>query len=263
MDLGLTGKVALVTAASKGIGKAVGFQLAREGAFLSICARGQEALLRAAEGICSVSGMEAYSVQADITSRSDRERVVEETMKRFGRIDILVNNCGSPVPVPVGKISLNSLEDTLNLVLLSMVDFCLRVIPSMRAKNWGRIINIASVLVKEPLPDFALSSTIRPTVVGFSKCLADDVARDNVTVNVVCPGFTMTETVEKLADEFALKKNLTPEEIYTQWASMNPMRRLANPDEIASVVAFLASERASYVTGTTIAIDGGMTRGVA
>lgn len=257
MDLGLKGKVALVAAASKGLGKAAAQELAQEGARVAIAARHQEELEAAAEEIRRTAGGEVLAVPADVTRRADLEALVRTVEERWGRIDILVNNAGGPRPGLFAEMTDQDWLDALQLNLLSAIRLTALVLPGMRRRRWGRIINITSVAVKQPMPNLILSNTARSGVVAMAKTLAGQVAAEGITVNNVCPGYTLTERMRNLAQAQAQAEGVRPEEVIARWERTIPAGRLGRPEELAALIAFLASERAAYITGTTIQVDGG------
>jgi len=260
VDLGLKDRVALVAAASRGLGKAAAWELAREGARVAICARGEDALRAAAREIAEDTGGEVFPVAADVTDPSDIKRLVTAVEEQFGRIDILVSNAGGPPTGAFADFNDNAWEAALQLNLLSTVRLCRAVLPGMRARNWGRIVNIISASVKQPMDGLILSSAARSAVVGMAKTLSNECAAQGITVNNVCPGYTLTDRVKNLAEKQAAKDGKSVQEIIEGFAAEIPARRLGRPQELAALVVFLASERASYITGTTIQIDGGYVR---
>jgi 3-oxoacyl-[acyl-carrier protein] reductase len=262
MDLGLRDRVAIVAASSQGLGKACALELAREGAKVAICARDCDRLTSTAEEIRAVAGAEVLSLGADLTDDAQIRHLADETLRRFGRIDILVTNNGGP---PAGYF--DDFDDAAwlaahQLTLLSAVRLIRAVLPAMRAQQWGRIINITSVSVKQPIDNLLLSNVYRPGVVGLGKTLSAQVAADGITVNNVAPGYTRTDRVLELATARAADEGKTVEDILAETASSFPMQRMGEPRELAALVAFLASERASYITGTTIQVDGGSVKGL-
>lgn len=260
MDLGLHDKVALVAASSKGLGYAVAAELAAEGANLILCARGERDLQDAADSLDSDSNAEVIAVAGDLSVRKDVEEIVSKGIERFGRIDILVTNTGGP---PAGTFENLSSEDwdtaTRNL-LGSVVELTRLVLPGMKERGWGRILNVTSIAVKQPVDNLMLSNSLRAAVTGFAKTLATEVAPYGVTVNNILPGYTATERVEDLARSLAAKEGIDPTEVKARWESEIPMSRLCHPKEFSALAAFLVSERASYITGTSIPVDGGWVR---
>jgi 3-oxoacyl-[acyl-carrier protein] reductase len=260
MDLGLKGKVAVVCAASKGLGRAVAHELAAEGASIVMCARGEKALNAARDAIVSATKAKALAVVADVATLDGLDDIASQAMERFGRVDILVNNAGGPPSGPFEKHNWTEWQSTVELTLRSAVELTRRLLPGMRERRWGRVLNINSIAAKQPVEGLMLSNSIRSAVTGWARTLANEVARDNITVNNLLPGFTRTERVKELNEASAAREGLTVEEIERKTEGQIPMRRMAEPEEFAAVVAFLASERASYITGQSIAVDGGWIR---
>ncbi|MGE5098668.1 MAG: SDR family oxidoreductase [Deltaproteobacteria bacterium] len=257
MDLGLRGKVALVAAASRGLGRATALELAKEGTKLVLCARGAADLEAARADIVNRTGVEVQAIVADVSDRTQLERVASEAMARFGQIDILMTNAGGP---PAGLFEAHgwdAWERAVNLTLRSAVELTRAVLPGMRARKWGRIINVTSIAAKQPVDNLILSNSIRSAVTGFARTLANEVATDGVTVNNILPGYTRTERVEQLAESTAKKEGLAPKDVVARFEKEIPMRRLGEPEEFAALAVFLASTRASYITGQSIAVDGG------
>ncbi len=262
MDLGLRDRVAIVGASSRGLGKACALELACEGATVVLCARDTERLAAAAEEIQAASGAGVLAVPTDLTDAAQIEHLVDETLRRFGRIDVLVTNNGGPPAGDFGEFDDEAWLAAYQLTLMSAVRLIRAVLPTMRAQRWGRIINITSVSVKQPIDDLLLSNVYRPGVVGLAKTLSAQVAVDGITVNNVAPGYTRTDRVLELAADRAVKEGKVVQDILDERAADFPMRRMGEPEELAALVAFLASERASYITGTTIQVDGGYVRGL-
>lgn len=257
MDLGLRGKVALVAAASRGLGRATALELAKEGTKLVLCARGAADLEAARADIVNRTGAEVHAVVADVSDRTQLERVTSEGMSRFGQIDILVTNAGGPPAGVFEAHGWDAWERAVNLTLRSAVELTRAVLPGMRARKWGRIINVTSIAAKQPVDNLILSNSIRSAVTGFARTLANEVATDGVTVNNILPGYTRTERVEQLAESTAKKEGITPTDVVARFEKEIPMRRLGEPEEFAALAVFLASTRASYITGQSIAVDGG------
>jgi 3-oxoacyl-[acyl-carrier protein] reductase len=262
MDLGLRGKVAVVAAASRGLGRAVAEELAAEGCPLVMCARGEETLSAAVDAISSGTGAQVVGIAADISRAEEVNRVVSAALDRFGRVDILVTNAGGPPSGKFESLGAGQWDDAVQLTLLSTVNFCRAVLPGMRRQRWGRIINITSITVKQPVDGLMLSNSLRAGVTGFARTLANEVAAEGITVNNVLPGYTRTQRVEDLARATSEREGMSIAEAVARWESEIPMRRLGEPREFAAVVAFLASERASYITGTSIQVDGGWIKGL-
>ena len=257
MDLGLKNKVALVAAASRGLGRAVAEELASEGASLVICARKQETIERVANQIAASSKATVIGVAADVSNPDDVMRLTSSAIDRFGRIDILVTNSGGPPAGPFEAFDLEQWEAATRLLLYSSVNLARAVLPGMKERRWGRILNITSIAVKQPVDNLILSNSLRAGVTGFARTLANEVAQFGITVNNIMPGYTRTERVEELATMMAVKQGITPEEFVARWEKEIPMHRIGEPREFAGLAAFLVSERAGYITGTSIPVDGG------
>jgi len=262
MDLGLKDRVAMVAASSEGLGRAVALGLAREGAKLAICARTEARLASAAEEIGRSTGVEVLARPVDVTKHEEVEGFVRESAERFGRVDICVTNAGGPPAKPFAATTLDDWQAGINLNFLSAVYFAHEVLPLMKRQKWGRFITITSVSVKQPLDGLILSNAVRAAVSGLVKSLSNEYARDGVLVNNVCPGCMLTARMDNLATELAAAEGIPAERVRERWASQTPMGRLGAPEEFANVVVFLASERASYITGASIAVDGGFVKGV-
>jgi len=258
MDLGLRGKVALVTAASKGMGRACALGFAAEGARVAMCARTEAELRAAADDIRARTGAEVLAVPADVTRADDVRALVARAREAFGGVDILVANCGGPPRGGLDEVTDAQWYGAFEVALLSVVRLIREVLPLMRARRWGRILTIQSVSVKQPVEGLLLSNAIRPGVAGLAKTLAPELGRDNITINVVCPGRIMTERFLGGARQ----AGLPVEEYVARAAREVPLGRIGTPEEFADVVVFLASERASYVTGAILQVDGGLVRGL-
>ncbi len=262
MDLGLKGKAALVAGGSMGLGRAVALELAREGAKVAIGALDDPHLGEAAELIRRETGGEALAVPADVSDAAQAKGLVRRTIDHFGTLDILVNNAGGPPSADFIDIDETLWEKGFRLNLLSTILMTREAVPVMKAKRWGRIINMTSISVKQPIDGLILSNTIRSGVIGLAKSLSNELAPFNITVNSVCPGYTLTDRVRNLARTTAEKEGTTPETVIGRWEASIPMKRLGTPEEFAALVAFLASERSGYITGAAIQIDGGWYKGV-
>jgi len=262
MDLGLKGRVAIVTGSSQGIGKAIALGLSQEGAKVCICARNEKQLNQTTREIESTTGVEVYAVQADLTKENDIRRLIAGTSERFGRIDVLVNNMGGPPSTTFLETSVEHWKEAVDLLLMSVVTACSEVIPYMKKRKWGRIINMTSFAAKQPAERLVLSNALRAGILGLTKTLSNELAEDGILVNAVCPGWTLTKRVEELTKAKAKTTDKTYEEIIKGWESQIPLKRLAQPKEIADLVVFLASKRASYITGAVIQVDGGYTKGL-
>jgi 3-oxoacyl-[acyl-carrier protein] reductase len=212
---------------------------------------------QAAAAIAERSNTRVLAVPADVTVIDDIKRVVDAGIERFGRIDILVTNAGGPPAGRFEQLTREQWEQAIRLTLLSAVELTRQVLPGMKERRWGRILNITSIAVKQPVENLLLSNSLRAGLTGFARTLANEVAADGITVNNVLPGYTRTERLDELAQMMAEKQGISPSEFRGKWEKEIPMGRLGEPREFAAVVAFLASERASYVTGTSIQVDGG------
>jgi len=261
MQTGLTGKVALVCAASRGLGKAAARGLAAEGARVAMCARHMPTLQAAAAEIQSETGAEVLAIAADLSRRSDIARLVDQTVQYFGGLDILVTNSGGPKAGLFSATTESDWRDAIDLVLLSTVLLCMEAVPHMRRAG-GRIINITSISAKQPIAGLMLSNALRPAVTGFSKTLANELARDGILVNCVAPGYTRTDRVIELAEATAAREGVLVEAVEKRTVQNIPLGRMAEPSEFADLVVFLASDRGRYITGTTIPVDGGYLRGL-
>lgn len=262
MDLGLQDRVAIVAAASRGIGFAAARELAREGARVFLCSRDEIRAREAAEKIRAETGAEVTGVGADVTSDEDVEKFITAARQATGRIDICVTNAGGPPASNFEATDLDMYRRAFELNALSAIRLAQHVVTSMREQKWGRIINITSISVKQPIDGLLLSNTVRAGLTGWAKTLATEIAADNVTVNNVAPGYTLTERQTELAEARSQNTGKSKAEMIEGWASQIPMRRLASAEEIAAAIAFLASERASYITGVTLQVDGGWVRGL-
>lgn len=259
MDLGLRGRVAFVAAASQGLGRAIAEELAREGARVAVCAR-TERIHEVAAAIASAHGVETFATVADVSVPADVTRAVGEVLARFGRIDVLVTNAGGPPPGPFESHAPEAWAKAVALNLDSVVNLVRGVLPGMKERQWGRILNVTSIAVKQPVDGLILSNSVRAAVTGFARTLANEVAPFGVTVNNLLPGYTRTERLDGLAEHNAKAKGITRAQAFDAWEQQIPMGRVGEPAEFAALAAFLASERASYITAQSIAVDGGWIR---
>jgi 3-oxoacyl-[acyl-carrier protein] reductase len=259
VDLGLSGKVALVAGSSRGLGRAIAEELAAEGASLVLCARREDSLQEAHRAI-EERGGRVVAVAADLAEPAQVERVVEAGVREFGRIDILVTNAGGPPAGPFEQHSPEAWDRAVQLTLGSVLNLTRAVLPGMKERRWGRILNVTSIAVKQPVEGLILSNSVRAAVTGFARTLANEIAPWGITVNNVLPGYTRTERLDELAAANSRAKGISQEEARAAWEAQIPMGRLGEPREFAALVAFLASERASYITGTSITVDGGWVR---
>ncbi len=260
MDFGIKDRVALVAAASKGIGYAAALELAREGARVFLCSRDEGRASAAARRIHDETGATAAGIAADVTDEGAAERFVTLAREQAGAIDILVTNAGGPPATTFDQTDLEMIRKAFELNALSAIRLAKLVLPGMREQKWGRIINITSISVKQPVEGLLLSNTVRAGLTGWAKTVSNEVASDNVTVNNVAPGYTLTERQDDLAESRSQALGISKDEVIATWATQSPMRRIGRVDEIAAAIAFLASERASYITGVTLQVDGGWVR---
>jgi 3-oxoacyl-[acyl-carrier protein] reductase len=262
MDLGIKDRVALVAAASRGIGYAAALELAREGARVFLCSRDEGRASDAAEKIHKETGANVAGIAADVTNGAEVERFVRLALERAGRVDICVTNAGGPPATTFDTTEIEMFRDAFELNALSAIRLAKLVLPGMRERKWGRIVNVTSISVKQPVDGLLLSNTVRAGLTSWAKTVSNEVAADNVTINNVGPGYTLTERQDELAIARGKALGKSKEEMIAMWASQTPAQRIAAPEEIAAAIAFLASERASYITGVTLQVDGGWTRGL-
>ncbi len=260
MDLGLRGKVAAVAAASQGLGRAIALELSREGAKVAICSRDEGRVGAAAADVSRETGGDVLPVVADVTKDDDIKGFVRQVVDAYGGIDVLVTNAGGPPPGNFGDVGDDEWYATYDLTFLSSVRLIRECLPYM--KGGGRIVIMTSISVKQPVDNLILSNAIRLAVVGLAKSLARELAPRNITVNMTGPGFIGTDRLKELFEANAKKAGMTAEEVEAGVLKNIPMGRLGEPKEMGELVAFLASERASYITGTHIQIDGGLYAGV-
>lgn len=262
MDLGLTGKTAVVGGASKGIGKAVAFGFAREGARVVVCARDPQPLQATAAELRHATGVEVLAIPADLAQADAAEKVITETVAHFGTVHILVANTGGPPLGGFRKVTDADWENAFALNFLSTVRLIRHALPYMEKQQWGRIITVMSAAVKEPMDGLILSNGVRPGVVGMAKTLSREVGKHNITVNTVLPGRILTDRLRSHVTASAERTGKPFEQVLAESAAEVPLRRIGDPEELANLVVFLASEAASYITGTSIQVDGGAVRGL-
>ena len=262
MDLGLKDRVAIVAASSQGLGKAVAMGLAKEGANLALCARTESALIGAAKEIQDETGAKVLTRALDVTDYDQVRQFVAWTAEEYGRLDICVANAGGPPSKSFAETTIEDWQTAANLNLMSTVYFAKQTLPIMQQRRWGRFIAITSVSVKQPIDGLILSNSVRAGVSGLVKTLSNEYGPYNVLVNNVCPGYTATARLMSLAGRLADRDGVTPQEIEDRWAKQTPLGRVGQPEEFANMVVFLASERASYITGVSIAVDGGIVKGL-
>ncbi|MBI1927297.1 SDR family oxidoreductase [Candidatus Poribacteria bacterium] len=262
MNLGLKDKVAVVGASSKGLGKAIALGLAEEGAKVTICARNTDVLEATAAEIREKTGAEILAVPTDVSQPEQVKALINSAVERFGGIDILVNNAGGPRAGRFADLSPEDYQAALNLNLMSTINLCRAVVPIMRQRGGGRVINLTSVSVKQPIDGLMLSNMARTGVIGFAKTLALELAADKILVNNVCPGIIFTDRIQQLATVRAKEAGVTFDQAIANMTKDIPLGRIGDPQEFANLVVFLASERASYITGATIQVDGGLVKGL-
>src|SRR5258708_28793796 len=260
MDLGLHGRVAIVAAASKGLGRAVAEEFAREGANLAICSRETKNIERTATQIQASTKQRVLWRAVDVRQQEAIAAFVADVEKEFGRIDICVTNSGGPPSRSFAETNAEDWHAAVEQLLMSSVLFARETLPRMKKNNWGRFITITSSAVKQPVDGLLLSNSVRAAVTGLARTLANEYAAYGITVNNVCPGYTRTARLDNLAKSISARSNVKPEEVFAGWAHEIPAGRIGTPQEFAAVVAFLASTRASYINGTSIAVDGGLVR---
>lgn len=257
MEFGLKDRVAVVLAASKGLGRAAAESLAREGCRLAICARNQREIDNAAREIAAGSGQEVLAMSCDVSHPAELDAFLQSALGKFGRVDILVNNAGGPRAGDFETFSDADWLEACQLTLMSVVRACRHVVPGMKERKWGRILNVTSVSVKQPLPGMILSNTFRPAVAGLSKSLAGELAPFGILLHCLLPGSFLTNRNIELGKVVAKQRGIELEDLIEEWQKGNPLGRMADPSEFGDLVAFLASERCSFATGTCFVIDGG------
>ncbi len=262
MDLRIAGRVALVCGSSTGLGRAVAGILAEEGCRVALNGRDEERLRRAVAEISHAFPAEVEGFAADVSVPDEATNLVHRVRERFGSVDILLCNAGGPPAVQFHDASPESWEAGIQLNLLSTIHLCRAAVPLMRKRQWGRIVCLTSIAAKQPMPGLILSATARAGVLGFAKCLAEEVADEGITVNTVFPGYMRTGRVEELVQQRARQTEREPDAVLKSFVGDIPVGRMGEPEEFAAAVAFLASERASYITGIALQIDGGFIRSI-
>jgi 3-oxoacyl-[acyl-carrier protein] reductase len=262
VDLGLKNRVAIVAASSQGIGRATAEAFAAEGCNVAMCARNQAVLEQAAQAIRKTHGVDVFTAAFDVTNSQAVEEFVGNVAARFGRVDICVTNAGGPPAKGFLAASNEEWQKAIELNFLSTVYFAKAVIPHMQTKKWGRIVTITSITTRQPVADLVLSNAVRAAVVGLVKSLANEFGKDGILVNNVAPGYTATERLKDLAESRSKTSGKTQQEVFEGWAADAPLKRLGEPREVADTIVWLASERASYTTGQTVLVDGGIYKGL-
>jgi 3-oxoacyl-[acyl-carrier protein] reductase len=261
MDIGLAGKVAIVGGSSRGIGRAIALALAQEGCNVAICARGQQELEAAAAEIRAQTGVQVLPVVCDMANHDDIRRLVRQTAGTFGRIDVVVNNAGGPPLGTFDDFAEEEWQKALDQNFLSAVRTIREALPFLRQRG-GRIINITSVAVKQPIDRLILSNSVRLGVVGMAKTLSREIARDGITVNNVCPGNIATQRLLSLFEARAQREGRSFQDVVAEEEGRTPTGFLGEPADVAALVTFLASDKARYISGATIQVDGGSTTAV-
>ncbi len=262
MDLGIRGRVAIVAAASTGLGRAVAAGLAAEGARLALCARQAERLEQAAGELAETFGAKVFARALDVTDAAAVERFVAATAAEYGQIDICVSNAGGPSARPFAQTTHEEWRAAAELNLLAHVSFARAALPQMQRRKWGRLLMISSVSVRQPIEGLVLSNAIRAGVLGLTRSLANEYGRDGILVNNIAPGYTLTERLRELAAARARNAGISIEQAQLEWTRATALGRLADPKEFADAAVFLCSERASYITGQTLVVDGGFYKGL-
>jgi 3-oxoacyl-[acyl-carrier protein] reductase len=262
MNLGLKDRVAIVAASSQGIGQATAEAFAAEGCRVAMCARNAVTLKAAAQKIKKQHNAEVFIDALDVTNAAAVRRFVGHVVRKFGGVDICVTNAGGPPAKGFLAATLEEWQRAVEMNFLSTVYFARAVIPHMQRRRWGRIITLTSITTKQPVADLVLSNAVRAAVVGLVKSLANEFGKDGILVNNVAPGFTATDRLKELAKSRASNSGKSEREIFEGWAADAPLKRLGDPREVAETIVWLASERASYITGQTVLVDGGMYKGL-
>jgi len=252
----------MVAGSSSGIGRAVAEALAAEGVNVALCSRGKEAVESAAGDIAGSHGVRTFAIACDLSASEGPERFVAESRQALGPASILVTNAGGPAAGVFAALDDGAWEQAFHLTLMSTVRLIRKALPDMRQDRWGRVVNIASISVRQPIDGLMLSNSLRSAVVGLAKTLSREVGPDGILVNTVCPGYTRTDRLMDLAEREAKSTGTQARAVMEAWREQTPVRRIGAPAEVAALVAFLCSEKASYITGTTICVDGGRVMGL-
>lgn len=262
MDFGINGKIALVTAASRGLGRGCAEQLAAEGCRVAICARDKAAVKQAAEDILTTTGAEVVGFSADLRNADHIANLLVDVRQSLGDPEILITNAGGPPPGTYASTAMGEYEKALNLTLMSAVHLIHGVTPAMQRQKWGRIIAITSISVKQPIGTLLLSNMARTGLTGFLKTIATELAPDGITVNALLPGTHQTSRIDQLAQDRAERENKSKEEIIQEIKATNPSHTIGDPSDFGAAAAFLASMQARYITGQNLLVDGGNYRGL-
>ena len=260
MDLSIKGKNAIVCASSQGLGKSAALDLAKEGVNIAICSRNKDKINLVKEEIEQTSDVKVVAIEADLSSQKDISDLFQEAKKELKAIDILINNNGGPPPSTFEELTDEDWQRTFNSTMMSAIRLSKLVLPDMKKNKWGRIINISSVSVKTPVNGLFLSNSIRMGVLGWAKALSDEVAPHGITVNSVCPGTTKTERIEQILNAQSESSGKDKSEIEEAMANSIPMLRIGEASDLSALITFLASEKASYMTGLAVQVDGGSAR---
>ena len=260
MDLSIKGKNAIVCASSQGLGKSAAVDLAKEGVNLAICSRNKDKINLVKEEIEQTSDVKVGAIEADLSAEKDISALFQEAKKELKTIDILINNNGGPPPSTFEELTDEDWQKTFNSTMMSAIRLSKLVLPDMKKNKWGRIINISSVSVKTPVNGLFLSNSIRMGVLGWAKALSDEVAPHGITVNTVCPGTTKTERIEQILNAQSESSGKNKTELEEAMANSIPMLRIGEASDLSALITFLASEKASYMTGLAVQVDGGSAR---